>query len=134
LKEIREERTKKENAEIMAKGEKPIRPREILPANIEEQKVWLSNLFGKQRWSDMAISQTFPIIAAGRKINDLINTSKELDIVRNKIAHTILREGPETYSIDDGSHIREVHTWLPLCKCLAVYLLKREYPQLTTQL
>ncbi len=130
LRKIREERFKKENQRIILTGKKPIRPKEVIPLDKSEQKQWLSWLFGRQNWSDMVLGQIFSQEVVGRKINDLINPSKKLDMVRNKIAHTILRdESEETFSIDDGLHIQAVHAWLPLCKCLALYLLKKEFPR-----
>ncbi len=79
----------------------------------------------------MALNQVFLQEVVGKKINDIISPSKELDMVRNKIAHTVLRdETQETYSFDEGLHVSEVHYWLPLCKCIAIYLLKKEYSQL----
>lgn len=132
IRKIRDERTTMENQEILARGETPpSRPVDRIPSDRQEQKIWLNSIFRPQKWSDLALAQVFPEKVIGRKINDLINKSKELDTVRNKIAHTVMRdETQETYSLDDGLQISEVITWLPLCKCLAIYLLKKEYPQL----
>lgn len=129
IRKIKEERTRKENQQVVRAGNKPIRPREILPSDTDEQQAWLSALYGKQKWSGLAIAQVFSSGVVGRKINDLIAPGKELDTVRNKIAHTVLRdESLVPLTIDDGGHIREVSNWLPLCKSLALYLLKQEYP------
>jgi hypothetical protein len=52
-------------------------------------------------------------------------------MIRNRIAHAVTRdETKETINIDDGLLISEVTNFLPLCKCIARYLLKNEYPQL----
>ncbi len=128
IRKIKEERTRKENQQVLLTGQKPVRPREVLPSDAKEQQAWLSALYGKQKWSDLAVLQVFDGVA-GRKISDLIASSKELDTVRNKIAHTVLRdESKDPLTIDNGGHIREVGHWLPLCKSLALYLLKQEYP------
>lgn len=128
MRKIKEERTRKENQKVLLTGQKPVRPKEVLPSEAKEQQAWLSALYGKQKWSDLAVLQVFDGVA-GRKINDLIASSKELDTVRNKIAHTVLRdESKDPLTIDNGGHIREVSHWLPLCKSLALYLLKQEYP------
>lgn len=129
IRALRNDRTTKENQCILLTGKKPIRPREVLPVDPEAQQDWLSFLYGKQRWSDMAINQVFEGVA-GRKINDIIAPNSELDTVRNKIAHTVLRdESKEPILIDVGAHIREVNHWLPLCRSLALYLLKKECPR-----
>jgi SEC-C motif len=132
IRKIREARTTKENELAFACGETPpSRLVDRLPSSEAELSNWLSSIFRPQRWSALALSQAFPHQARGRKINDLIAPSKELDTVRNKIAHAILRDEAQlTYSFDDATHTAEVHGWLPLCKCLAVYLLRIEYPQL----
>ncbi len=132
IRRIRKDRTTRENQESLAKGVKPpVREKEILPADRNEQGAWINSIFTPQKWSDLALSQIFPAEAVGRKINDLITESKALDTVRNKVAHAVLRdESEETYTIDGGLQITEVGKWLPLCKCLARYLLQREYPQL----
>ncbi|MBK9163127.1 MAG: SEC-C domain-containing protein [Acidobacteria bacterium] len=129
LRKMREGRVKKENERILLPGRKPNRPKDLIPNSNSEQQAWLSALFGKQRWSDLAISQVFPAAVVGRKVNDVINKSSELDMVRNRIAHTVLRDEAVTpITIDDAAHINEVSHWLPLCKCLALYLLRAEYP------
>jgi hypothetical protein len=66
----------------------------------------------------------------GKKLNDLIRAGGVLDMIRNRIAHAVMRdETKETINIDDGLLINEVTSWLPLCKCIARYMLKKEYPQ-----
>lgn len=132
IKRIRSDRTARENQEAVARGEKPpAREKEFLPKDRSEQVAWLNSLFTRQNWSDLALSQVFPTEAAGRTLGNLIDSNKELDMVRNKIAHAILRdETLETYNIDEALHINEVAKWLPLCKCIARYLLQQEYPQM----
>ena len=66
----------------------------------------------------------------GKKIRHLIAKNGELNTVRAKIAHAILEDDSlESFSIDESSHIREVQHWLPFCKSLTIYLLKKEFPQ-----
>ncbi len=122
-------RTRQENELALKAGKKPLRPKETLPTEKAELAAWLDAVLAPQRWSDLAIEQVFPSNVRGKKINDLIRPSRDLDAVRNKIAHAVLRdESAEAFSIDDAEHVAEVHTWLPLCKCLAVYLLRKDYP------
>jgi hypothetical protein len=129
IRKQRELRNKEENESALQAGKKPDRPREILPTEKTELAKWLNALLPPQRWSDLAIEQVFPLSVRGKKINDIISHSRELDTIRNRIAHAILRdESAETLSIDDAEHVAEVHTWLPLCKCMAIYLLRREFP------
>jgi hypothetical protein len=131
VRRILEERTTGENEAARAKGERPpSRPREILPTTREEQVAWLNSVLKPQKWSDLALQQVFPAEAVGKKINDLIRSGGVLDMIRNRIAHAVMRdETKETINIDDGLLINEVTAWLPLCKCMARYLLKKEYPQ-----
>lgn len=126
-----EERTTRENEAALAKGERPpARPREILPTTKAEQVAWLNSVLKPQKWSDLALDQVFPADAVGKKINDLIRAGGVLDMIRNRIAHAVMRdETKETITIDDGLLINEVTAWLPLCKCMARHLLTREYPQ-----
>ncbi len=126
-----EERTTRENEAALAKGERPpSRLRDILPSTKAEQIGWLNQVLKPQKWSDLALDQVFPTEAVGKKLNDLIRAGGVLDMIRNRIAHAVMRdETKETITIDDGLLINEVSKWLPLCKCMARYLLKREYPQ-----
>ena len=116
----------------MAIGEKPpSRPREKLPTTKEEQVAWLNSVIAPQNWSDLALLQVFPPEVLGKKVNDVIRDSGVLDMIRNRIAHAVMRdETQETINIDDGLLINEVSKWLPLCKCIARYLLRQEYPHL----
>lgn len=129
LRKTRDEKNRIENQSYLAKGEKPpSKEVERIPDTAEGQKSWLNALFRPLKWSSLALEQIFPKEAVGRKINDLINPSKELDTVRNKIAHAVMRdETQETFNLDEGLHLDEVYNWLPLCKCLAIYLLKKDY-------
>ena len=131
IRRLRESRTTRENQEAIDRGEKPpVRPREFIPKTPDEQSAFLNAIFGVQKWSDMALAACFPSEVAGRKLNDVIRTSGVLDSVRNRIAHSVLREDTrDTLNIDDASHMAEVAKWLPLCKCISRYLLKEEYPQ-----
>lgn len=132
IRRIREERTTQENQAALAQGEKPpSRPREKLPTTREEQVAWLNSVIAFQNWSDLALLQVFPPEVLGKKISDVIRESGVLDMIRNRIAHAVMRdETQETINIDDGLLINEVSKWLPLCKCVARYLLKKEYPHL----
>jgi hypothetical protein len=131
LRRIVEERTTRENEQAKAKGEQPpSRPREVLPTTKEEQSQWLNSVLKPQNWSELALAQVFPPTAVGKKLNDLIRAGGVLDMIRNRIAHAVMRdETKETINIDDGLLINEVTSWLPLCKCIARYMLKKEYPQ-----
>jgi hypothetical protein len=131
IRRIRDERTRLENEAAIAKGERPpIRPREILPTTRQEQKEWLNSVMIPQNWSDLALDQVFPAEAVGKKLNDLIRAGGMLDMIRNRIAHAIMRdETKETINIDDGLLVTEVTNWLALCKSMARHLLKKEYPQ-----
>lgn len=132
IRRIRSERTTKENQEALAKGEKPPwRPRDLIPTTPQDQQPWLSTLFGSQRWSELALGQVFPVESAGKKINELIREDGVLNTIRNKIAHSVMRdESKETFSIDDALHNQQVQKWLPLCKAISRFLLKAEYPQI----
>jgi hypothetical protein len=132
IRRIREERTTRQNQEAFARGEKPpSRMREKLPTTREEQVSWLNSVIAAQNWSDLALAQAFPTEVLGKKINDVIRESGVLDMIRNRIAHAVMRdETHETINIDDGLLTNEVANWLPLCKCIARYLLKKEYPHL----
>jgi hypothetical protein len=132
IRRIRESRTTQENQEASAKGEKPpSREREILPTSTEEKAAWLNSVLTTQKWSDLALLQVFPTEVTGKKLNEVIKTSGVLDMIRNRIAHAVTRdETKETINIDDGLLISEVTNFLPLCKCIARYLLKKEYPPL----
>jgi hypothetical protein len=132
IRRIQSDRTAKLNIEAKAKGEAPVnQPRDVLPSSRDEQIAWLDSVFWAEEWGDIVLAQVFQPEAAGRKVNEITASSGVLDTVRNRIAHSVLRdEALETILIDQGLHINDVSTWLPLCKCLARFLMKKEFPDL----
>lgn len=107
------------------------RPKLIIPQTKKEQIEWLNAIFPIPRvWDDMALDIAFPQKATGRKVNDIVD--KELDDIRNKIAHAVLRSGEPTLSIDDALNVVLVNEWLPLTKCIARLLIKEEFPNVFT--
>lgn len=107
----------------------PPRSEDRIPEEREEQIEWLNSVFGTQQvWDDLALKLIFPAEALGKKISKLIGENDQLDTVRNKIAHAILRSEEPTLSIDDASSVETVNKWLPLTKCIARHLLNREFP------
>ena len=77
-------------------------------------------------WDPMALHSVFPEKSLGRKVYDIADN--ELDPIRNRIAHTVLRSGEPTLSIDAGLDLDLITEWLPLTKCLARLLVKTEFP------
>jgi len=67
----------------------------------------------------------------GKKIYYVVDN--ELDPIRNRIAHTVLRSGEPNLSIDDGLDIALVNEWLPLTKCIARFLLKSAFTDVFTK-
>jgi hypothetical protein len=132
VRRIRGDRATREKETAFLRGEKPhSMKRERLPTTREEQVAWLNSVFFPQNWSDLALVQIFPQEALGKKLNAIITQSGVLDRIRNRIAHAVMRdEARDTITIDDGRLVNEVATWLPLCKSVARYLLKSEYPKL----
>lgn len=107
----------------------PSRNEERIPTTREEQVAWLNSVFPtQQEWDDLALKSIFPVEALGKKITKLISEDDELDTVRNKIAHAILRSEEPTLSIDAASSVETVNKWLPLIKCIARHLLNQEFP------
>ncbi len=106
----------------------PSSPPEYIPAGPEGQRTWLASLFPlKQEWNEIALAEVFPQEAVGRKLNDVVD--KELDGIRNKIAHAILRSGEPTALIDDGHDGLLINKWLPLTKCIARAQLRNEFQE-----
>lgn len=132
IRRIQSERAAKLNLEAKAKGTPAVtQTRDILPTSRNEQAAWLDSLFAPAIWGDIVFGQVFRPEAVGRRINELTTSSGILDTVRNRIAHSVLRdESLETISIDQGLHINDVSIWLPLCKCLARFFMKKEFPDL----
>jgi SEC-C motif len=105
------------------------RAEDCLPHTREEQIKWLNGTFStEQAWDDEALNATFPPEVLGIKISKLIKESEQLDTVRNKVAHAILRSEEPTLSIDEASNVELVNKWLPLTKSIARYLLNKEFP------
>lgn len=107
----------------------PSRNEECIPSDREEQIRWLNSIFSdNQTWDSEALEAIFPDEALGKKITKLISEDDQLDSIRNKIAHALLRSEEPTLSIDEVSHSELVNKWLPLTKCIARHLLNKEFP------
>ncbi|MGZ5480685.1 MAG: methylamine utilization protein MauJ [Pyrinomonadaceae bacterium] len=107
----------------------PSRNEECIPGDREEQIKWLNSVFSvSHTWDDEALEAIFPQEAEGKKITKLISESDQLDSIRNKIAHALLRSEEPTLSIDNVADIELVNKWLPLTKCIARQLLNKEFP------
>lgn len=120
-------------ASAIERGETiPSRTRHRIPTGRDAQIKWLNSLFPvSHSWDEMALASTFPKSAEGRKVNDVIDS--ELDGIRNKIAHAVLRSGEATVSIDEGLDLEPIEAWLPLAKCIARLLMKDEFPEFFTR-
>ena len=114
--------------EAKARGETVTSPpRLVIPIETEGQIKWLNSIFPvQQTWDSTALALIFRAKSLGRKVNDIIHG--ELEPIRNRIAHTVLRSGEPTISIDEGLDIDLVTEWLPFGKCIARLLIKTEFP------
>jgi hypothetical protein len=102
------------------------RPQQIIPQGTQEQTEWLNSIFPMaQKWDEMSLATVFPPKSLGKKIYYIVDN--ELDPIRNRIAHTILRSGEPNLSITDGLDIALVNEWLPLTKCIARFLLRSAF-------
>src|SRR5262245_37188785 len=106
-------------AEARKRGEDlPLRPQQMIQQGTQEQTEWLNSIFPvAQKWDAMSLSAIFPMKSLGKKIYYIVDN--ELNPIRNRIAHTVLRSGEPNLSIDDGLDIALVNEWLPLTKCIA---------------
>ncbi len=110
-------------------GKLPSRNEERIPEKPEKQIQWLNSVYSvQQQWDDLALKLTFHEEAVGKKITELISEGKQLDTVRNKIAHAILRSEEPTLLIGETASLELVNRWLPLTKCIARHMLNKEFP------
>lgn len=93
---------------------------------------WLNSLYAAPReWDEIALTSVFIKEVLDRRVNNLIDKSKELHNLRNKIAHAVLDSGEPVISIDNGLDIQEVEKWLPITRFLARFLLKDAFPEIS---
>jgi len=109
-------------------GLDPRRPSERIPEKKEELIALLNRLYTwRNIWDDMAVKQIFPPEVLGKKITSI--RDKHLRPLRRGIAHALLEPGEITIILDKIEHIREVNTWLPLCRICARWMLLSEFPR-----
>jgi hypothetical protein len=109
-----------------------LRQQQVIPQETQEQNEWLNSIFPvAQKWDEMSLKAIFPNKSLGKKIYYIVDN--ELDPIRNRIAHTVLRSGEPNVSIDDGLDVALVNEWLPLTKCIARLLLKSVFTDIFTK-
>ena len=115
-------------AEARGNGTVFSRPREIVPADVQEQMVWLNELFtNRQRWDAEALSYIFPQEAVGRRIRDVVDNL--LRPVRVGVAHALSADSGEPMMYADNAiNIGRVVYWLPLTRIIARRLMRMEFP------
>ena len=133
---IRKERKSKKINDSSIQNDQPTISEKI-PSTGDEQVKWLNSLFIEQTWSNLALEQIFPKDSVGKEISYIEEKGGPLYDLRAKIAHTFVEtQSHEIFSPDKSSTVAAVSDWLPLCKCLAVYELKKQYsdffPKLNT--
>jgi hypothetical protein len=115
------------------------RPIEVVPEDEGEFQSWLNGIFAPrpERWDDLTVASVFVPDARGRSFEELVGEGDRgqqggvLRALRNDIAHALWDRGGGpalTMSADDSFHHDRVHGWLPLCRCIARYMLKHEFP------
>ncbi len=120
------ERKKREKQEIFEEQSVS----EILPVRPVDQIKWLNNLYIHKAWSPLALSQIFLPEAIGQPFENLVGKDKILYNIRNAIAHAFIEDSDEEPLADDITRLYTVRNWLPLCKCLALHLVKQEFPDM----
>jgi len=112
------------------KGEKFSRPAEIVPSNPEDFEPWLNSIFAvRPRWNATHLDAIFRKEALGREFLDLIGDKKPMTQLRDTIGHAFTAaSGKEVANLDEMDVHIQVHTWLPLLKCIARSMLKNEFP------
>jgi len=106
----------------------PPQPKEVIPILPKDQEEWVNSLFPiKKQSEEMDLGYIFPQESLGRKLGDMI---RELKDIRDEISHGLLdyEEERKVVSIDDAIAVQKVYKWLPLTKCIARYMMMKEFP------
>lgn len=98
-------------------------PMERIPNDDETAKAWLNAIFPIHReWDGLTLSQMFPPESRSKNLMHVVQT--ELTDLRDQIAHSIMRSGELSLSVDDLVQIQRVNRWLPLTR----RMLKNDFP------
>jgi hypothetical protein len=103
------------------------RPVEVIPDDPKEFVPWLNAIFPIRRdWDQLTLGTIFVHDAVGKRFAQLI--SAELNPLRDKVAHAILKSGEIALSADELLHVQQVNRWLPVTRCMVRRMLKNEFP------
>lgn len=109
-------------------GENPRRPYEVIPEEPDDILALLRRLYPwRATWDQLAITQTFPSEALGKKITAI--RDKHFTPLRVGIAHGLLDSGEITVVLDKMEYIQAVNKWLPLCRICARWMLLNDFPR-----
>jgi hypothetical protein len=114
------------------------RPREVVPSEPGDFGSWLNGIFGRRdRWDALTLDSIFRDGARGKAFTDLVRPPSKrqpggvLRELRDDVAHALWVDTGAvnlTLSADDMLHREKVHSWLPVTRCIARYMLKHEFP------
>ena len=108
-------------------GQQVRRFHEIIPSDRDELLALLKDLYPwRTQWDSFALVQLVPDEVRGEKIGWV--REKHLNPLRVGIAHALLKTGEIRITLDKLEHIQQVNKWLPLCRILARWMLRNEFP------
>jgi hypothetical protein len=109
-------------------GKDPRQNYETIPAGEKERLELLGMLYPwRSSWDSMALEQVFPKEVYGLKATAI--RDRHLRPLRLGIAHALLDQGEITVVIDKMEYIKAVNKWLPLCRLLARWMLRMNFPR-----
>jgi hypothetical protein len=118
----------KQAKELKAAGKDPRQMYETIPADAKERLELLGKLYPwRSLWDSMALDQVFPKEVHGLKATAI--RDRYLRPLRLGIAHALLDQGEITVVIDKMEYIKQVNKWLPLCRLLARWMLRENFPR-----
>lgn len=121
-----EERRKRLDAPIVAKGGTPKRERSWLPSDPNEARSWLEQIYPGRTWTDEVLGSVFPPCVRGARVDKVIKAY--LQPLRVRIAHAFLDSGEPGISLDEISRVARVEELIPITKFIARFLLRQEFP------
>src|ERR1035437_5836208 len=106
----------------------PSKPREVIPATMEDAIPWLNQLFNMDSaWGQEHFRIIIPREVRGRRFGQVID--RYLRPVRDRIAHAVLDSGELTTLSDDMLHVNQIYHWIGITMSIARAMMRTDFPE-----
>src|ERR1700682_2891568 len=110
-----------------AAGGQPTHAKLLVPLEPKELREWLASVWPSGiAWSEQQIDEAIRKECRGRSVSDI--RDRNLQPLRDSVAHDLFEAGSISYSIDDPESVKRINKWLSTAKTLARFIMNTDIP------